>query len=107
MGKWSQQDVQKRMSVYSADSEHIGHVAEVYEEAFLVHKGFFFASDRYFPYNIIARLEGERLELTLNSEEARDRQWEKRPDYEDHLGDPTQLFYDRGHGVHDPYDETV
>jgi len=26
-------------------------------------------------------------------------QWEKRPDYEHHLGDPTQLFYDRGHGI--------
>jgi hypothetical protein len=31
--------------------------------------------------------------------------WEKRPNYEDHLGDPTQLLYDRGHGVHDPFDE--
>ena len=24
----------------------------------------------------------------------------------EHLGDPTQLFYDRGHGVSDPFDET-
>ncbi len=31
--------------------------------------------------------------------------FQKRPDYEHHLGDPTQLFYDRGHGVHDPFDE--
>ena len=29
---------------------------------------------------------------------------EKRPDYEHHLGDPLQLFYDRGYVVHDPFD---
>jgi hypothetical protein len=42
----------------------------------------------------------------MSAEEARQKEWEKRPDYEDHLGDPIQLFYDRGHGVHDPFDET-
>jgi len=31
---------------------------------------------------------------------------EKRPNYEEHKGDPLQLFYDRGHGVSDPFDET-
>jgi len=27
-------------------------------------------------------------------------EWEKRPNFEEHKGDPTQLFYDRGHGVY-------
>ncbi len=42
----------------------------------------------------------------MNNPTNRGNTWEKRPDYEHHLGDPTQLFYDRGHGIHDPFDET-
>jgi len=29
------------------------------------------------------------------------------PDDGQHLGDPTQLFYDRGHGIHDPFDKAT
>ena len=81
-------------------------MADVYEDSFLIHKGFFFPTDRYLPYSAIAHLEENRINLTLNSAEVQDRQWEKRPDYEHHLGDPTQLFYDRSHGIYDPYDDT-
>src|SRR5216110_1856891 len=28
-----------------------------------------------------------------------------KPDHKHHLGDPTQLFYDRGHGIRDPFDK--
>jgi len=44
--------------------------------------------------------------LSLSEDEADEMKWGRRPDYEHHLGDPTQLFYDRGHGVRDPFDET-
>jgi hypothetical protein len=102
---WTSQDVYAHMKVYTADGEAIGHVAEVYEDSFLVHKGYFFPRDRYFPYGALSHVEENRLDLSLTVSEAQEMRWEKRPNYEDHLGDPTQLFYDRGHNVHDPFDE--
>ena len=106
MPNWSQQDVHKGMHVYTSDSQDLGHVAEVHEDSFLVHKGFFFPTDRYIPYSAIASVDNDRVQLTMSADEAKQLEWEKRPDYEEHAGDPLQLFYDRGHGVEDPYDET-
>lgn len=106
MPNWSQQDVHKGMHVITSDNQDLGHVAEVYEDSFLVHKGFFFPTDRYIPYSAIASIDNDRVHLTMPADEAKQREWEKRPDYKEHAGDPLQLFYDRGHGVEDPYDET-
>ena len=106
MPQWSQHDLHKHTHVYSSDNQDLGHIAEVYEDSFLIHKGFFFPKDRYIPYSAIASVEDDRVQLLMSAEEARQKEWEKRPDYEDHLGDPVQLLYDRGHGVHDPFDET-
>jgi len=94
------------MSVYSADDQKLGQVAQAYEDSFLVHKGLFFPKDRYFPYSAIATVEDERIHLLMNADEAKQLEWEKRPDYQHHLDDPVQLMYDRGHGIHDPFDET-
>lgn len=106
MPNWSQHDVHKHMHVYTSDNQDLGHVAEVYEDSFLVHKGFFFQTDRYIPYSTIASVDNDRVQLTMTADEAKQLEWEKRADYQDHAGDPLQLFYDRGHGVEDPYDET-
>ncbi|MBV9232257.1 MAG: DUF2171 domain-containing protein [Chloroflexi bacterium] len=106
MANWNQQDIHKHMNVYSSDNNDLGHIAEVYEDSFLIHKGFFFPKDRYIPYSAIASVENDRVHLLMSSDEAKDAEWDKRPDYEDHPGDPLQLFYDRGHRVHDPFDET-
>ncbi|HLG63811.1 MAG TPA: hypothetical protein VKY19_17855 [Ktedonosporobacter sp.] len=46
------------------------------------------------------------MQLSMSAGEVNEKEWEVRPDYEDHPGDPLQLFYDRGHGIHDPFDET-
>ena len=105
MPRWSQKDIHEHMHVYSSDEQDIGHVAKVYEDSFLVHKGYFFPTDRYIPYTAITSVENDRVNLSMDAEEAKLKQWEKRPDYEDHLGDPLQLLYDRGHGVQDPFDE--
>jgi len=105
MASWSAHDVHPSMHVYASDGQRLGHVAKVYEDSFLVHKGFFFPTDRYIPYSAIASIENDRVQLTMSADEALQKEWKKRPDYEDHLGDPEQLLYDRGHGVHDPFDE--
>ncbi|GCE06856.1 DUF2171 domain-containing protein [Dictyobacter aurantiacus] len=105
MASFTQQNVHKHMSVYSSDNDKLGHVGDVYEDSFKVHKGFIFTQDRYIPYSAIEQIEGDTIHLQLTSDEAQAKEWTKRPDYEDHLGDPTQLMYDRGHGVRDPFDE--
>jgi hypothetical protein len=106
MPDWSQANLHEHMHVYSVDNQNLGHVAEVFEDSFLIHKGFFFPKDRYIPYSAIATVDNDRVQLTMTADEIKDKEWEKRPDYENHPGDPTQLFYDRGHGVSDPFDET-
>ena len=106
MPDWNQHSMHKHMHVYSADNQDVGHIAETYEDSFLIHKGFFFPADRYIPYSAIASVENDRVVLTMNADEVKLQEWGKRPNYEEHLGDPTQLFYDRGHGVSDPFDET-
>jgi hypothetical protein len=106
MTTWNEQSLHKHMKVISSDNSDLGHVEEVYEDSFLIRKGLIFAKDRYIPYSAIAQVEGNTVHLNLSAAEAHEREWETRPDYEDHLGDPTQLLYDRGHGVTDPFDET-
>ena len=106
MTTWNEHSLRKHMAVLSSDNGDLGHVEEVYEDSFLIRKGLIFAKDRYIPYSAIAQVEGDKVHLSLSADEAKEREWEKRPDYEDHLGDPTQLLYDRGHGIHDPFDET-
>lgn len=106
MTTWSQKNVHKHMHVTSSENEDLGHVAEVYEDSFLIHKGFVFPKDRYIPYSAIASIQEDQIQLNMSANVAQEMEWEKRPDYEDHPGDPTQLFYDRGHGVRDPFDET-
>jgi hypothetical protein len=105
METWSQQSLHKHMTVYSSDQSKIGHVAETYEDSFLVQKGFLFAKDSYIPYCEIQQVDAAAVHLKLTANDAQQREWSKRPDYEDHLGDPTQLFYDRGHEVRDPFDK--
>jgi len=106
MSSWNQHDLHKNMHVFSSDNTDLGHIAEVYEDSFLLRKGLIFHHDRYFPYSAIASIDHENVHLTLSADDAAASEWGKRPDYEDHLADPLQLFYDRGHGVHDPFDET-
>ena len=105
MTTWSQHDLHEHMHVYSSDNQNVGHIAGVYEDSFLIHKGYFLPKDRYIPYSAIAAIEHDRVQLNMSVSEIQEKEWEVRPDYEDHLGDPVQLFYDRGHGVHDPFDE--
>jgi hypothetical protein len=93
------------MEVYSLDDQNLGHIAEVYPDSFLVHKGLFFPKDRYIPYSAVTAVESDRVQLSMTADDTKQLEWEKRPDFEEHKGDPTQLFYDRGHGISDPFDE--
>ena len=102
---YTAQDITKGMYIYTSDNQELGHVAEAYEDSILVHKGHIFPTDRYIPYSAIVSIEDDRVQLNMSLEEAKQKIWEKRPDYENHLGDPLQLFYDRGHDVHDPFDK--
>ncbi len=104
MTTWKQDNVRPHMRVYAANGEHVGHVAAAYEDSFLVHKGYFFPTDRYLPYTLISNVEEDQLRLSLTPEQLAESCWSKRPDYEHHLGDPTQLFYDEGHGIENPFD---
>lgn len=106
MPNWSQHDVHKHMEVYSSDNQKLGHVTDVYEDSFVVHKGFLFTTNRYIPYSAISTIEKDRVELEMDAADALIKEWTVRPDYEDHPYDPTQLNYDRGHGIHDPFDAT-
>src|SRR5579883_3389497 len=53
MTQWNQSTVRPHMKVYTSDAEHVGHIAEVYEDSFLLHRGYFFPVDRYIPYSAI------------------------------------------------------
>ncbi len=106
MTTWSQQNVQKHMHVYSSDEKDLGRVEEVYEDSFEVHKGLLPLGKRYIPYNAILSVENDRIQLKMTEVEEEKQEWTIRPNYEAHKGDPLQLLYDRGHGVHDPFDES-
>ena len=105
MPDYSAQDIKEGMHIYTSDNEELGHVAKAYEDSILVHKGHIFPTDRYIPYSAILSIDHDRVQLNMPLDEAKEKIWEKRPDYEHHLGDSLQLFYDRGHDVHDPFDQ--
>ena len=105
MTDYNQDYVQAGMHIYTSDDQELGHVAKAYEDSMLVHKGHIFPTDRYIPYSLIAFIDNGKILLSIPMTEAKEKVWEKRPDYENHLSDPLQLFYDRGHDVHDPFDE--
>ena len=104
MTTWNQRDIHKNMHVYSTDNVDLGHVVDVYEDSFAIHKGLL-EKKYYLPYAAITALDNNRIQLNMNVEDATAKEWEVRPDYENHLADPTQLMYDRGHDIHDPFDE--
>jgi hypothetical protein len=91
------------MDVYSSDNQNLGHVKDIYEDSFAIHKGLF-AHDRYIPYNSISEIENDHIHIQLSADELHNMKWRIRPDYENHPGDPLQHFYDRGHGIQDPFD---
>ena len=105
MSQWNQKNLHTHMHVYTSDNEEVGHIAHLYEDSFVLHKGVLFAKDRYLPYSSITSVNNDQLHINLNTAQLHEKMWDIRPDYEDHLGDPVQLNYDRGHGVHDPFDE--
>ena len=105
MPTFSQHDLREHMHVYSSDNQNLGRITHIYEDSFLVREGLIIHEDRYLPYSAIASIDGDNVHLSMTTEQVQGPEWGKRPDYEDHLGDPTQLMYDRGHGVHDPFDE--
>ena len=106
MPQWDQHSLRAHMHVYSSDDKDLGHVAHVYEDSFEIKKGLLFSTDRYIPYSAVASVDNDNVRLALSADEiTQNDEWKKRPDYEDHLDDPTQLMYDRGHGVTDPFDE--
>jgi hypothetical protein len=105
MSSYTKDNIHTGMHVYSSDDHDVGHVAAVYPDSFEIHKGFFFPTDRYIPYSAVAFVENDRVVLTMPADVIKDKEWTKRPDYEDHLGDPLQLLYDQGHGVTDPFNE--
>jgi len=106
MSTWNQQNLHKHMTVYSSDKQKLGHVANIYEDSFEVKKGFLFAHDSFIPYSAIKQIEQDDITLSMPADEATNRLWHKRPDYEDHLYDPVQLMYDRDHDVQDPFNST-
>ncbi len=106
MSTWDQHSVQKHMQVYSSDGKELGKVEDVYEESFKVHKGLLPIDARYYVYNSIGSIENERVHLLMTEEEAKEEKWTIRPNVKAHISDPVQLYYDRSHGVQDPFDET-
>ena len=104
MDTWTQHDLRKHMTVYSSDKQKLGYVTNVYEDSFEVKKSFLPGADSYYPYNHIGKIENDTVQLTITAADATRKLWHKRPDYEDHLYDPTQLAYDRSHDVEDPFD---
>lgn len=107
MSTWNRQQLHTHMHVYSSDNQDLGHIAHIYEDSFQLQKGIIFHKDRYIPYSAIASVAHDHIRLLMSKDEVTENmEWEVRPDYENHPGDPLQHFYDRGHGVHDPFDET-
>jgi hypothetical protein len=107
MPDWNQQNLHTHMHIYSSDKQDLGRVAHIYEDSFQLQTGLIFHKERYITYSAIAGIENDRVLLSISKDEIiNNTEWERRPNYEDHPGDPLQLLYDRGHGVHDPFDET-
>ena len=106
MPQWDQHSLRTHMHVYSSDDKNLGRITHVYQDSFEIEKGLLLFEERYLPYGSIASVDNDHVHLALSADEVtKNAEWKKRPDYEDHLSDPTQLMYDRGHGVRDPFDE--
>src|SRR6266480_1157547 len=73
MTDWNPQNIHPSMRVYTLDGHELGHIAKVYEDSFLVHKGYFFPTDRYIPYSAIDSIENDRVQLSMSADEANKR----------------------------------
>ena len=67
MTDWNPQNIHPSMRVYTLDGHELGHIAKVYEDSFLVHKGYFFPTDRYIPYSAIDSVENDRVQLSMSA----------------------------------------
>ncbi len=56
--------------VYGADDEKIGTIADIGQNYFLVQKGWLFIKDLYLPMSAIARMDADRVYLSVTKQEA-------------------------------------
>jgi hypothetical protein len=65
--------------VYGTDGKRLGTVKEVYDDSFLVQKGIFFVHDYFVPWNVVARVAVDRIDLSLTADYAKNQDWSRRP----------------------------
>jgi hypothetical protein len=61
--------IHKQMHVYSSDNINLGQIVETYKDSFLLRKGLF-AKNRYIPYELIASVDDDRVNVRLSKDEA-------------------------------------
>jgi len=71
--------IQTGADVVGADGEKVGNIAAVYPAYIVVEKGWFFPTDYYIPWSVIASAEPDRVYLTLSKEATLNRGWDVRP----------------------------
>jgi hypothetical protein len=72
-------DIPTGTEVVGADGEKVGEVVGVFRDYVVVQTGAVFPSDRYIPRSAIRGYDGERVRLTVTTEQALDQPWQSIP----------------------------
>jgi uncharacterized protein (TIGR02271 family) len=65
--------------VYGSDDEKIGSIAGVADTYFVIEKGFIFTTDIYVPMSAVARVDDDRVMLSMTKDQVENEDWTREP----------------------------
>jgi uncharacterized protein (TIGR02271 family) len=65
--------------VYGSDDEKIGSIAGVADTYFVIEKGFIFTTDIYVPMSAVARVDDDRVMLSMTKAQVENEDWTREP----------------------------
>ena len=65
--------------VYGSDGEKIGSIAGVADNYFVIEKGFIFTTDIYVPMSAVARVDDDKVMLSMTKDQVENEDWTREP----------------------------
>jgi uncharacterized protein (TIGR02271 family) len=79
MRNTSANQIKTGTDVYGSDGEKIGSIAGVADTYFVIEKGFIFTTDIYVPMSAVARVDDDKVMLSMTKDQVENEDWTREP----------------------------
>jgi uncharacterized protein (TIGR02271 family) len=71
--------IQTGTDVYGSDGEKVGTIAGIADNYFVIEKGFIFTTDIYVPMSAVARVDDDKVMLSMTKDQVENEDWTREP----------------------------